>query len=147
MPSYVEVDFVSVTKKNMIIQNPLWLPKNNGCDNTAPILPHSCAPVMASVEVSHWAVQRMQLLSGSPADLCRGLCSSKIWLFCKSNLVVTWMHLHDCRCFQQHLRMLLQSLRAHCLAPVRLGCISMYLEALVRSPRVSGRYACGFWTD
>jgi len=43
--------------------------------------------------------------------------------------------------------MLLQSLRAHCLAPGGSGSIWKYLEALVWSPGVSGRIACGFQTD
>jgi len=57
------------------------------------------------------------------------------------------MHLDNCRCFQEHLRMLLQSLRALCLAPGGSGRIRKYLEALVRSPRVSGSIACGFRTE
>jgi len=57
------------------------------------------------------------------------------------------MHLHNCRCFQGHLRMLLQSLRAHCKAPGGAGSIWKYLKALVRATRVSGRFACGFRTD
>ena len=43
--------------------------------------------------------------------------------------------------------MFLQSLRAHCLAPGGSGSIKKYLEALVRSPGVSGRIACCFRTD
>ena len=38
--------------------------------------------------------------------------------------------------------MLLQSLRAHCAAPGWSGSICKNLEALVRSPGVSGRVAC-----
>ena len=57
------------------------------------------------------------------------------------------MHLHNCRCFQEHLRMLLQSLRALCLAPRGSGSVWKYLEALVRSPGVSGRITCGFRTE
>jgi len=41
----------------------------------------------------------------------------------------------------------LQSLRALCLAAGGPGSIWNYLEALVRSARVSGRFACGFQTD
>ena len=48
------------------------------------------------------------------------------------------MHLHNCRCFQEHLRMLLQSLRALCLGAGGSESVSMYIEVLVRSPRVSG---------
>jgi hypothetical protein len=43
--------------------------------------------------------------------------------------------------------MLLQSLRALCLAPGGSGSIWKYLEALLRSPGVSGRIACGFRTE
>ena len=43
--------------------------------------------------------------------------------------------------------MLLQSLRALCLAPGGSGSVWKYLEALVRSPGVSGRIACGFQTE
>jgi len=52
-----------------------------------------------------------------------------------------------CRCFQKHLRLLFQSLRAHFKAPGRAGSIWKYLEALVKAIGVSGRFACGFWTD
>ena len=57
------------------------------------------------------------------------------------------MHLHNCRCFQEHLRMLLQSLRALCLSPGGSGSIWKCLEALVRLPGVSGRIACGFQSE
>jgi len=43
--------------------------------------------------------------------------------------------------------MLLQSLRALCLAPGGSGRVWKYLEALVTSPGVSGRIACGFRTE
>jgi len=43
--------------------------------------------------------------------------------------------------------MLLQSLRALCLAPGGSGSVWKYLEALVRSPGVSGRIACGLRTE
>ena len=43
--------------------------------------------------------------------------------------------------------MLLQSLRALCLAPGGSGSVWKYLEALARSPRVSGRIVCAFWTE
>jgi len=43
--------------------------------------------------------------------------------------------------------MLLRSLRAYCLAPEGSGSIYKYLEALVRSPGVSGRIAYCFRTD
>jgi len=57
------------------------------------------------------------------------------------------MHLHNCMCFQEHLRMLLQSLRAHCLPPPGSGSIQKYLEGLVRLPGVSGRIVCCNQTD
>jgi len=43
--------------------------------------------------------------------------------------------------------MLLQSLRALCLAPGGSGGVWKYLGALVRSPGVSGWIACGFQTE
>jgi len=43
--------------------------------------------------------------------------------------------------------MLLQSLRAPYLAPGGPESIWNYLGAPVRSSGVSGRFACGFWTD
>jgi len=57
------------------------------------------------------------------------------------------MHLHNCRCFQDHLRMLLPSLRALCLAPGGAGSVWKYIEALVMWPGVSGRIVCGFQTE
>ena len=57
------------------------------------------------------------------------------------------MHLHHCRCFQEHVRMLLQSLRALCKAPGGAGSIWKYLEALARATGVSGRFAYGFRTE
>jgi len=43
--------------------------------------------------------------------------------------------------------MLLQSLRALCLAPGGSGSIWKYLETLVKLPGVSGKIACGFQTE
>ena len=106
-----------------------------------------CAAVSAAFEVSRKAVQLSQHLSKSPSDLHSGLSSSYIWLFCKLNPVASWMQLHNCRCFLEHLRMLLQSLRAPCLAPGGSGSIKKYLETLLRSPRVSRRIACCVQTD
>jgi hypothetical protein len=42
--------------------------------------------------------------------------------------------------------MLLHSLRAFCKAPGEAGSIWMYVEALARATRVSGRFAYGFQT-
>jgi len=144
-PYYDVVNLLTVTKTNMIRWNALWLCKNHCCENTAPSLPQCCAAVSNSAvqrsptvlcsglgcsrslpqSGAEWrrAAQRSQLLLKSPADLRRGLRSSSIWLFYKSNLVASWMRLHICRCFQAHLRRLLQSLRAHCVAPGRSGSI------------------------
>jgi len=131
----------------MIRWNALWLYKNHCCENTVSILPQSCAAVLAALQASERAVQWSQVLLKSLADLRRGLRSFKIWPFYKSNLVASWMHLHNCRFFQEHLRMLLQSLRVLCLAPAGSGSIWINLEAVVRSPGVSGRIAWGFWPE
>jgi len=147
MPYYDVANLVTVTKMNMIRRNALWLCKNHCCENMTSSLPQSCTAVSAAPDVSCRAVWQSQLLSKSSADLRRGLRSSKISLFYQSYLVASWMHLHNCRCFQEHLRMLLQSPRALCLAPGRSGSIWKYLEALVRSAGVSGRIACCFRTD
>jgi len=56
------------------------------------------------------------------------------------------MHLHHCRCFYEHVRMLLQSLRALSNAPGGAGSSWKYLEALARATVVSGRFAYGFPT-
>jgi len=92
-------------------------------------------------------LQWSQVLSKSPADWRRGLLSSHMSLLYQPNLVASWKHLHKCRCFQEQPRILLQSLRALCLAPAGPGSIWKYLEALVRSPRVAGRFAGSFQTD
>jgi len=84
--------------------------------------------------------QRFDLLSKSPADLCICLTRSYIWLSNNSTLRASWMHLHNFWCFQGHLGILLQCLSTHCSAPGRPGSIWKYLEALVRSTRVSRRF-------
>jgi hypothetical protein len=80
-------------------RNCFWLPnsKNHCSQNTALSLPHSC------VELSCCS---------------QSLRCSKLWLLYKSKVVISWMHLHNCKCFQEHLRMLLQSPSALCIAPV-----------------------------
>jgi len=100
-------------------QNSLWLrnPKNHCCENVASSCLQSCTEVSAAHKVSLRQAQRSRLHSKSPADLRRGLTCSKIWLFYKSNLVASRMPLHTCRCFQEHLRMLLHSLRVLCFTP------------------------------
>jgi len=81
MPYYDVANLVTVTKINIIRRNAMWLCKNHCRENMASSLPQSCAAVLDALAVSHGAAQRSQLLSKSPADLRRGLRSSKIWLF------------------------------------------------------------------
>jgi len=57
------------------------------------------------------------------------------------------MHLHHCRYCPEHLRMLVQSVRALGAAPKGPGSIWKNFEALFRLTGVSGRFTCGFWTD
>ena len=128
MPYYDVANLVTLTKTNQIHEMPCGYRtlRTTAVRNTALSLPQSCAEV--------WSCSR-------------SLSCSKIWLSYKSNLVASWMHLHNCRCFQEHLRMLLQSLRALCSAPGGPGSIWNHFGAPVRSTGVSGRFACGFRTD
>jgi len=57
------------------------------------------------------------------------------------------MHLHHCSCFQEHMRILLHSLRVVCKAPGGAVGILMYLEALARATGVAETFAYGFWTE
>src|SRR5882757_3217064 len=57
------------------------------------------------------------------------------------------MHLHHFRCFEEYMRMLLQSLSALCKAPGGAGSIWEYLEEVVRATRVSGRFGYVFRTE
>jgi len=93
----------------------------------------ACTEVSAALEVSSRPVQRSHQLQNLTILIV--------------NLVASWMHLHNYRCFQVHLRMLLQSLRALCKAPGGPGSIWKYFEELVRVTRVSRRFACGFQTN
>jgi len=93
--------------------------------------PHS--EVSAALQVPCSLVQRSQQLQNLTNQI--------------GNLVASWMHLHYFRWSQDHLKMLLRSLRAHCKAPGGPGSIWKYLEALLRATWVSGRFACGFQTD
>ena len=56
-------------------------------------------------------------------------------------------HCYNCRCFQEHLRMLLQSLRGLCKAPGGPQSIWKYLKALVKTTGVSRRFTCGCQTN
>jgi len=104
----------------------------------------ACAEVWAVDDASCRPAQMCPLCPMSPAGLRRGLRSSKIVLSWSSNLGVSWMHLHDCRCYKENLRMLLQSLRAWCTALGGPRSIWRYLEAPARATGESGRFACGF---
>jgi len=127
----------------------MWLlnPKNHCSENTAPSLPQSCEVVSAALDVSLSPAQRSWQHWKSPANMRRGLTCPKFRLFNESNLVVSSMPLHNCRCFQEHLGMLLQSLRALCLALGGPVSIWKYSGALVRTTGVSGRFVCDFRTD
>jgi hypothetical protein len=57
------------------------------------------------------------------------------------------MHFHQCRCLPEHVRMLLQSLRAQCKAVEGAGSIWKYFEALVRATREPGRFGYSFRTE
>jgi len=127
--------FVTVTTTNMI-DKILW-----GCGTLISFV------VWIWHQVSCRAMQRSQLVLKSSADLCRGLSCFKIGLLYKSNLIASWMHLHHCRCFLQHLRKVLQNLRALCLPAEGPGSIWKYLGAQGGSTRVSGRLAWGFQTN
>jgi len=128
-------NLVTVTKMTMIVKIP-WV-----------YGPLRTTAVRIRRQVSCRAVQSSQLLVKSPADLHRGLSCSNIWPSYKSNLVASWMHLYYCRCFQEHTRMLLQSLRALCLAPAGPGSTWKHIGAPVWSTRVCGRSLCGSQTD
>jgi len=97
----------------------------------------------SSTEAAQWS----RLLSKFPTELCSGLsfCPSlpqiysEVWGAPKFDYAI--------RLVSEHLRMLLQTLRAHCLAPGRSGSIEKYLQVLVRSPGVCGSIACCFQTN
>jgi len=135
MPYYDVANLVTKTKMNMINEMPC------GCDTlwtTAVRIWHqvsrrACAEVSVAPEVSRRPGQRSQQLQNLT--------------ILTVNLVASWRHLHNCRCFRKHLRMLLQSLKAYCKAPGGAGSIRKYLEALVRATGVYGRLWCGFQTD
>ena len=115
MPYCNVANLVTITETNMMRRNASWLCNNHCSEYTAPNLPWSCAAVSAVPEGSGRAAHCSHLLSKSPADQGSAFRSSKIRLFYKSNLVAFGMHLHNCRCFPDHLRILLESVRALCL--------------------------------
>jgi len=95
MPYHDVVNLVTVTKMNMIAETPC---SYGNLRITA---------VTIQDHVSCRAVQRSQLLMMSSEDLCRGLSCSKIGLSCKTNIGASSMHIHNHRCFQENLRILL----------------------------------------
>ena len=134
MPYYAIVNLVTVTRMNMTDK----MPSGYGTLRTT--------AVRIWHQVSYWAVRRSQLLSRPSAIPRRGLCCSGNHYSYKWSIKASWIHLHHCRTFQEHMRILLQRLRALCLAPGEPGSNWKYLEALVRSTRVSGMLECSFWT-
>lgn len=89
-----------------------------------------CAAVSAALDVSRRSIHWYQTLPN--------------FTFLE---VASWMHHYDCRCFQQHLTIVFQSLRTQCWTEGGSGSVCKYLEALVSSPWVSGRCACGLRTE
>jgi len=79
--------------------------------------------------------------------LRRGLSFPKNWLSYTSIIKASRVYLYNCKCFEDHLRLLLQSLKEICLAAERLWSIGKYLKALVVSTGLSWRLTCGFRTD
>ena len=81
MPYYDVANLVTVTKMNMIDEMPCGMLRTTGVRIWHQVSRRACAEVSAALQVSCGPVLRSQLLSMCPADLCRGLSSSKIWLF------------------------------------------------------------------
>jgi len=96
-------------------------------------LPQSSCRCLSSSKVSCRPVQRSQQLQNLTLLIV--------------NLVASWMHHHPYRCFQEHLIMLLQCLRALCNAPGRAGWIWKYSEVVVRATGVPGRFVYAFRTE
>jgi hypothetical protein len=132
MPYYDVANLVTVTKINMIDEMPCGYGtlQTTGVKIWHQVSRRACAAVSAALDVSRRTAQRSQQLHNLTILIL--------------NLVASWMHLHHFRCLEQYMRMLLQSLKALCKAPVGVGSIWEYLEAVVRATRVSGRFAYGF---
>jgi hypothetical protein len=126
---------VTVTMTNMIGEMPCGYgnPKATGVKIWHQVSHRACAAVSAALYVSRRAAQRSQQLQNLTILIL--------------GPVASWMHLHHFRCFEEHMRMLLQSLSALSKAPGGAGSIWKYLEAGVRAARVSGRFAYGFRTE
>jgi len=135
MPYYDVTNLVTVTKTTVIDKMPCGY---GTLRTTAVSIWH---------QVSRRVSQRSHLLSKSPASLCQSLSCLSISHSYKSNIGASWRHVHTCRSFQGHLRLLVHRLRALCLALAGPGRILKYWEALGRSSGMSGRFECGFLTD
>jgi hypothetical protein len=101
---YVTTKCLLVVKKPVLweynTKSPAVLRGGPGCSQS---LAQSCIAVSTALAVAWQSVPRSQKL--------------QIWNIPIVNLIAFWIHLHNCRCFQKHMRMLLQSLSAHCFAP------------------------------
>lgn len=104
----------------------------------------ACVQVSGCLKVTCRFVLWFQVLSKSPANLFRGLSSSKIWLFYHSNRIASGVHHYNCRCFQKHLRLRLHSQRIHSNAPWGTGSVWKYLELLLGGIGVLGSIGCSF---
>ena len=78
MPYYDVANLVTVTQTNMIDEMPCGTLRTTGVRIWHQVSRRACAEVSAAPEVSCGPVLKSQLLSKSPADLRRGLSSSKI---------------------------------------------------------------------
>jgi len=135
MPYYNVANLLTITKTNMINEMPCgyWTLRTTGVRIWHQVSRRAHAEVSAALKLSHRAVLRSQQLQNLTILIV--------------NLVAFWMNLHHNRCFQEHVRMLMQSLTVLCKAPGGAGSIWKYLEALVRATRLSRRFAFGFQTE
>jgi len=93
----------------------------------------ACAVVSSAPKVSCWSAEWSEQLQNLSILIV--------------NLIASWMRLHHYRCCQKQVRMLVHSLRVLFKFSGGAGSIWTYFEVLVRTTRVSGRFAFGFWTD
>jgi hypothetical protein len=129
------VNLVTVTKTNRIDEMLCRYRtlKSTGVKIWHQVSRRACAVVPAALQVPR-----------RPAHHSQQLHNLTILIL---NLVASWMHPHRFRCFEEHVRMLLQSLRALCKGPGGAGSIWEYLEAVVRATRVSRMFPYGFQTE
>jgi len=147
-----EIDRMYIYRHTQIMHPILWYSKFCDCnkdkyDSQNALGTLRTTAVRIQHQVSRKAAHRSQLLLMSPTNLPRSLSCSKIWLSYKLNLKASWMHFDNRRCFQEHLRMVLQSMGALCVAQGGSGSFWKYNKALVGSTGVAGRFACGYPTD